>query len=79
MTAYDGEGMCPKIKAHCICCDGDGILLFNKPSYDSNIEYELMFCSQLFWLFVLHRCKKLSLLHLTFELLGLFVQLIGLS
>ncbi len=25
MTAYDGEGMCPKIKAHYICCDGDGI------------------------------------------------------
>ncbi len=35
MTAYDGEGMCPKIKAHYICCDGDGILVLssiNKPS-----------------------------------------------
>ncbi len=27
MTTYDGEGMCPNIKAHYICCDGDGILL----------------------------------------------------
>ncbi len=27
MTAYDGEGMYPKVKAHYICCDWDGILL----------------------------------------------------
>ncbi len=43
MTAQDGEGMCPKIKAYYICCDGDGILLLssiNKPSQDSNVEYE---------------------------------------
>ncbi len=30
MAAYDGGGRCPKLKAHYICCDGDGILLFKQ-------------------------------------------------
>ncbi len=75
MTAYDGEGMCPKIKLR----DGDGILLLSSVNISQARTMDYEGFDHNYCLFVLHHWKKLSCLHLMFELLRLFVQLIGLS